>query len=107
MKRAWEQTFTNSVKCIMKTRLHKTVQVAAVVGGIAALGAGQINSQQNRSNPATQHLTTDWVGSVVYGTEESMDRIAPKGVFPTANPEVQIGLRSDGVVVWRKAPAAR
>ena len=84
------------------------VGVAVGTGAICVLALGQINSQQNQSKPTTPPLATNWIGYVVFGAEDSMDRIAPKpGVFPTTNPEVEIGLRSDGIVVWRRAPVAR
>ena len=40
-----------------------------------------------------------WIGNVVSGVERA-DVIG--GPFPKADPSVEIGLRDDGVVVWRK-----
>ena len=46
---------------------------------------------------------TNWVGFLVIGQEEKGDPIAGNGPFPKADNRIEIGLRKDGVVVWRKA----
>jgi hypothetical protein len=46
-------------------------------------------------------LTTNWVGYAVYGKDSS--ELAGGGPYPSADRRVEIGLRSDGVVIWRRA----
>ena len=52
---------------------------------------------------AASQLSTNWVGGLVVGKKELGDPIAGRGLFPQVVGDVEIGLRSDGVVVWRKA----
>jgi hypothetical protein len=40
---------------------------------------------------------------LVVGKRETGDPIAGRGLFPHVEGDVELGLRSDGVVVWRKA----
>jgi hypothetical protein len=48
---------------------------------------------------------TNWVGFLVTGQKEKGDPIAGNSPFPKADGQIEIGLRNDGVVVWRKAQA--
>jgi hypothetical protein len=57
---------------------------------------------QAQEKAAASPQTTNWVGGLVIGKRETGDRIAGRGLFPQTDPEIEIGLRSDGVVVWRK-----
>ena len=61
-----------------------------------------VSAQQNRG-ASSPGITTNWVGSLVVGKEDTVDRIAP-GPHAQCEARVQLGLRSDGVVVWRPAP---
>jgi hypothetical protein len=82
-------------------------KVLAVTGVIAASVASfwliSLHAQQRQSTPANPALSTNWVGYLVLGEEESLDQIS-RGPHPVAKPEVEIGLRNDGVVVWRPTP---
>ena len=51
--------------------------------------------------------TTNWIGYPVVGQEELADPIAGRGPYPKADAQVQIGLRNDGTVVWRKSPVKK
>ncbi len=51
-------------------------------------------------------VTTDWVGCLVVGRNDPRDRIS-QNPFPTVERHVEMGLRSDGVVVWREASRAK
>jgi len=51
----------------------------------------------------TAQMATNWMGGLVVGKKEIGDRIAGNILFPQADGEIEIGLRSDGMVVWRKA----
>lgn len=61
-----------------------------------------IRAQSIAGRPVTSLMTTNWVGRLVTGKDDAIDRIAP-GNHPTTVDPVEIGLRSDGVVVWRNA----
>lgn len=46
----------------------------------------------------------NWVGYLVYGTETEVDRSIipqPSGFSPNVDSDIVIGLREDGVVVWK------
>ena len=62
-----------------------------------------INAQPNPKNPGTGTPSTNWVGYLVLGEEDSIDHIS-RGPHPAAKEDIQLGLRSDGVVVWRHTP---
>jgi hypothetical protein len=70
----------------------------AVIGLLCLVG---VQAQQNKNNSGGLLLRTNWVGYLVFGREDSIDAIA-HGAFPTTDRQVEIGLRSDGTVVWRK-----
>ena len=83
----------------------KLLKVAALMLGLAVL----VYIFRIRAQPAPNQsasITTNWVGCLVVGNNEIIDRIA-RGPFPTAVQHVEIGLRSDGVVVWRSVSGAK
>ena len=47
-------------------------------------------------------VTTNWIGCLVIGKDDTMDRLT-RGPHPATVESVEIGLRSDGVVVWQPA----
>ncbi len=69
----------------------------ALIGSVLLLRS---HAQPQGSNPGKPSMSTNWVGYLALGEEESMDQIA-RGPHPAVKEEVEIGLRSDGVVVWR------
>src|ERR1044071_2498892 len=88
----------------MQTR---NLKVAALA--IAAIILGSIcwrngNAQGTSNGSKISELSTNWVGFGVFGREDSVDRIG-RGAYPAVDAQVQIGLRSDGLVVWRTGPA--
>lgn len=89
----------------MKTNLLKGV---GLLGALAVFGLVWIAG--SRAQPAAggsnlSLVTTNWIGCLVVGKPDPVDSMARgnQGVFPTSVNQVQIGLRSDGVVVWRAA----
>ncbi len=83
----------------------KFMKLAGLSAATAALGSAfilSLQAQQTSNKPALDTTTINWVGSLVVGKEDSVDRISP-GLHPTPVDRVEIGLRSDGVVVWRKS----
>lgn len=86
----------------MKTKFRKSV---IAIGGAVVVSLGYIvglHAQPSSPTPAKPTLTTNWVGCLVAGRNDTIDAIAVGGPHPTVKPEVEIGLRSDGVLVWRK-----
>ena len=62
--------------------------------------------QRPTNRPPSSVITTNWVGYLVAGQGDTMDRITPHP-SPTIVRQVEIGLRSDGIVVWRAASKAK
>jgi len=87
----------------VKTKLLKG---AGLLTAVAAFGL--VWMTRSKAQPTayqwTGSVTTNWVGCLVVGKSDALDQMA-KGLFPTSVQQVQIGLRSDGVVIWRSAPA--
>jgi hypothetical protein len=85
----------------MKTKHLKfaALAVATLVGLIVSFHSG-VHAQDKQNPP---QITTNWMGCLVIGAKDSGDPIVFGGPFPQAKAEFDIGLRSDGVVVWRKA----
>ena len=77
----------------------------AVVGAVVIIG---LRAQPNAIKPGSAGVTTNWVGYLVVGTTETIDPMPGLAQpHPTADRQIEIGLRSDGVVVWREAPNPR
>ena len=100
------------LKCLrnrmkMKASIMKTKSAKIIVGSVIALWAlvsiciVGVRAQQPPNNPVPG-VTTNWVGYLVAGRNDPHDRITPHP-SPTVERQVEIGLRSDGVVVWREA----
>jgi hypothetical protein len=84
----------------MKSKLVKIAGLTAVLAfGLVCIV--KIHAQQTMSTPGAPPTTTNWIGYLVVGKSDSTDRIA-RGLFPTTVRQVEIGLRSDGVVLWRR-----
>jgi hypothetical protein len=86
------------------TRTITTTAAIAILAVISLIhpGSGRAQDKTPRST-----LTTNWVGFLVTGEIESGDPMAGRGPFPKADKTVVIGLRSDGVVIWKNAPSDR
>ena len=90
----------NPVQSLMKLNFVKRMvwlAGAAAVGWLIAARA-----QQNGSYAASPGAT-NWVGYLVYGSEDTVDAISHGGPYPTADRQLELGLRNDGTVVWRRA----
>jgi hypothetical protein len=74
--------------------------LAALVFALVVCLRPSIRAQEKA---AASQMRTNWVGGLVIGKKEAGDPIAGRALFPQADSEIEIGLRSDGVVVWRKA----
>ena len=76
-----------------------------IVSGLAFLAVVcilTVRTQTNRPTPKVAPINTVWLGYPVIG-QDSMDM---KGFGPGrfVDTHVQLGLRDDGVVVWRIVP---
>jgi hypothetical protein len=60
-----------------------------------------LRAQQTGKNSRISGVTTNWVGFLVVGQRDMVDQITPNA-SPTVNLQVEIGLRGDGVIVWRE-----
>jgi hypothetical protein len=87
---------------VMKANLLKGVGLfsALVVFGLVRIAGTRAQPAAGGSNSSM--VTTNWIGCLVVGKGDPIDSIA-RGPFPTPLHQVQVGLRSDGVVVWRQA----
>jgi len=80
------------------TFIQATVVSATVLLGIGMWLGGSTQAEEKPTVPAT----TNWVGGLVVAKKEMGDPIAGHQLFPHADADIEIGLRSDGAVVWRK-----
>jgi hypothetical protein len=85
--------------------LRKTILGAGAAFGLLYVALSARTDAQGQSAvptpPTTDAAKTNvtWLGSVVYGKEVAG---VVGGPFPHAQEGIEIGLRADGVVVWRK-----
>jgi hypothetical protein len=92
----------NSVQWDMRGKSNKIVVSAMGVLLLGAIGIIGVRGQQSDRNSHRPTISTNWVGYLVAGRLDTTDQITPNP-FPTVSRQVEIGLRSDGVVVWREA----
>jgi len=91
----------------MKTKLLKAAGLTAAFLIFASAYVAGLRAQQSTAKSGAPPAPTNWIGPLVVGQNDSADPIAVGGPHPTVAPHVEIGLRSDGVVVWRKALSAK
>ncbi len=94
------------VQGIMKSNWLKITGLAVVLAVLGSVCVMELLAQPGGNKPSAASVTTKWVGVMVVGKDDAIDRIAP-GPHPTVVHEVEIGLRSDGVVVWRSGSKPR
>ena len=80
--------------------LKKTILGAGAAFGLLYVALSARTDAQGQPNVDAGKTNVTWLGSVVYGKEAAG---VVGGPFPHAEKGVEIGLREDGVVVWRKA----
>lgn len=90
----------------MKNKLSGVVSIAVAFIVLGSVFLTSIRAQPGTKNSASSPVTTNWVGCLVIGEKDTIDSIAP-GAHPKPIQNVEIGLRSDGVVIWRNAPNAK
>jgi hypothetical protein len=79
--------------------LKKTILGAGAAFGLLYVALSARTDAQGQPNVNAGKTNVTWLGSVVYGKEAAG---VVGGPFPQAQEGIEIGLRSDGVVVWRK-----
>ena len=84
----------------------KTIGFFIVLLALASACMIGVRAQQNPNQSSVSNLATNWVGYLTVGKNDVIDRIAP-GPSPSVVEHVELGLRSDGVVVWRQAQGAK
>ena len=84
----------------MKSKFFKIVGLAAALAAFGAVCIVGIHAQQTTNKSSAFSPTTNWTGCLVVGKDDALDRIT-RVPQPTTVRQVEIGLRSDGVVVWR------
>ena len=90
----------------MKTKFLKAAGLTAAFLIFGSAHIAGVRAQQSSKSGAPP-ATTNWIGNLVVGQNDSSDPIAVGGPHPTVTRHVEIGLRSDGVVVWRNTSSAK
>jgi len=91
----------------MKTKFLKAAGLTAAFLILGSAYIAGVRAQPSSTKSGAPPATTNWVGNLVVGQNDSSDPIAVGGPHPTVNRHMQIGLRSDGVVVWRNTSSAK
>ena len=94
----------------MKTKFLKAGGWTALAAAFVVFGSAYIagvRGQQSTTKSGAPSAATNWIGNLVVGRNDSADPIAIGGPHPTVTRHVEIGLRSDGVVVWRNTSSAK
>jgi hypothetical protein len=86
----------------MRAKFPKIIGSTILILALGSLCIMCVRAQQTASNSSSSAVTTNWVGYLVAGRSDLSDRITPDP-SPTVSHHVEIGLRSDGVVMWREA----
>jgi hypothetical protein len=86
----------------MKTNLLKGVGLLSALMVLGLVWIAGTRAQPAAGGAKSSLVTTNWIGCLVVGKNDTVDSMA-RGLHPTTMNQVQIGLRSDGVVVWRDA----
>ena len=84
---------------------RKFLKAAALLAALFVVSFAYIAGLHAQQSPLTQPVatTTNWMGYLVIGQNDTVDAISIGGPVPTVARHVQIGLKSDGTLVWRKA----
>jgi hypothetical protein len=94
----------------MRGMRAKFIKIAGLTVALAACGLVHmvsIHAQPGTTKSSPPPATTNWVGYLVAGQTVSIDPMPGTGPQPTTVRHVEIGLRSDGVVVWRMTPKTK
>ena len=86
----------------MKIGFINGVGVLCAVVTLWSLYLSRLHGEENTRNTPLSLVTTNWAGYLVVGENDTADRVslAPS---PRVIQQVEIGLRSDGLVTWRAA----
>ena len=83
-----------------------TIKLTAILA-VACIGVFGIMAQSAKEPTKTETptVTTNWAGYLVVG-RDSIDMVG-YGPDTGVATQIQIGLRSDGIVVWRDTPKTK
>ncbi len=94
----------------MRGKIAKLVGSTITLLAVGSIGIIGLRAQQTADSSITSPATTNWVGYLVVGEYVGTGQSGPidpmpgtTGPHPATVRHVQIGLRSDGVVIWRTA----
>jgi len=90
----------------MKAKFAKIVGSIIVLLGLGSICIVSVRAQKTGRDSSPSIVTTNWVGYLVAGRTDMSDRIT-SNPSPTVIRQVEIGLRSDGVVIWREMTKAK
>jgi hypothetical protein len=88
----------------MKAKFIKIAGLAITLVAFGSIYTAGLHAQQTTKKSSLLPVTTNWVGCLVVGRNETIDPHLAPGPHPTSVGQVELGLRSDGVVVWRAKP---
>jgi hypothetical protein len=86
----------------IKSKVLKIAGLATCMAAFVSVCIMAVHGQQPPRKSRPSSVTTNWLGYLVVGKTIQIDRITPEASRTTI-PQVEIGLRSDGIVIWRKA----
>jgi hypothetical protein len=86
----------------MRAQIRRFIGPSVVILVLWVICISGLRAQQAPRNSRMSPATTNWVGFLVVGQHDMADQITTTP-SPTVNRQVEIGLRGDGVVVWREA----
>src|SRR5258708_3361397 len=86
----------------MRMKAAKIVGSAMALLALGFICIVGVRAQQSANNSTSSVVATNWVGYLVAGQTDTADRIT-QNPSPTIIRRVELGLRSDGVVIWREA----
>ena len=87
----------------MKPKFIKIVGMTIALIAFGAVCLVGMHAQQASQKPSPVLVTTNWIGCLVVGEEDPNDPQLSRGPHPSAVRQVEVGLRSDGLLIWRDA----
>lgn len=87
----------------MKTKFERIwLPIVVLLLVIFAYTAG-LRAQQSPAAPGGSTVITNWLGYIVVGETDRIDPITVGGPYPTVLRNLEIGVRSDGLLVYRNS----
>jgi hypothetical protein len=77
------------------------IAIACLVGALVSTGCTTVRAAEPTVDELMPEVTIQWLGAVTY-SKITTDEAGTKAPNVLAHEQYAIGLRSDGVVVWRE-----